>query len=404
MKRLHTTALLVAVLGFGFLVVAGTAKAEDPKLSYKMGRGFSIESPDDNFKITIGGYVQPRFTYLKREKNSYTDGFNIQRGKITLDGNVLSKNLKYGFAMNLATRSAATKTTVCKTAACTGSSGTTSVVSGESTAGLATLDDYFVDWVPSDAIGIKVGQFKVPFEMQELTSDTKLQFVDRSLSNNFFDFVRDIGMNLHGRLLDNKFGYNLFIFNGQGQNNTNSLQGMMTGARVDYSLLGTYDPTEGDIDMSQKPNLGTGIAYIYATEMDGAGAISENGTLTATSSSSGGTQASNGTWDAGFKYKGLSLQTALMLTRTYEKAALTNWGYNGQIGYMIIPRHFEFALKTGGAVFSNAVRNEYEYAADLNYFFKGHAVKLQADYTYLVNNRASTLNDQQFRTQLQLMF
>ncbi len=346
------------------------------KVGYKIGKGLNIEAHDGDYEyqVNLFGYVQPRFTYNSLEAVPDTDGFVIQRGKIGLKGHVFKKELQYGFLMNLATRAA--------------------------NSGNAVLDDYFIDWVPRDYIGFKVGQYKVPYLMQELTSDTALQFVDRSANTNFFSFVRDIGLDIHGKILkDKKLTYHVFTFNGDGANTINSNQGLMGGVRLEYSILGNYLPEESDIEGSEEPQLGVGLAYVFADSQNGTGNLTENGTLPA-----GGTQASNGTVDVGWKYRRFSLFGAANLTRTHEGANLTNWGYTGQFGYMIVPKHFEAAIKGTGSIFSNAVANVYEYGAGLNYFWRGHTIKLQSDYTLLLNNRGINLNDHRLRTQLQVLF
>lgn len=346
------------------------------KVGYKIGKGLNIEAHDGDYEyqINLFGYVQPRFTYNSLEAAPDTDGFVIQRGKIGLKGYVFQKQLNYGFLMNLATRAA--------------------------NSGNAVLDDYFIDWVPKDYFGFKVGQFKVPFLMQELTPDTVLQFVDRSSNTIFFSFVRDIGLDIHGKILESKkLTYHLFAFNGDGVNTINSNQGLMGGARLEYSILGSYLPTESDIEGSEDPQLGVGLAYVFADSQNGTGLLTENGTLPV-----GGTQASNGTVDVGWKYRRFSLFGAANLTRTHEGASLTNWGYTGQFGYMIVPKHFEAAVKGAGSIFTNAVANVYEYGAGLSYFWRGHTIKLQSDYTLLMNNRGINLNDHRFRTQLQVIF
>ena len=61
--------------------------------------------------------------------------------------------------------------------------------------------------------------------------------------------------------------------------------------------------------------------------------------------------------------------------------------------------------KTSAEIFdSNAVANQYEYATGLNYYVKGHVLKFQTDYTFLMNTRGLNLNDHRIRTQAQLVF
>ncbi len=391
-KKLTKGLLLLATVAG----LSHSALAEDTnKISYKFGKGLSIETSgaDGDFKLNISGFVQPRFTYTKFETRPDSDSFSIQRGKVILGGYVFNKTFNYGFAMNFATRAVGSNAPA--------PFSTKPINRTNSTSGNGVLDDYFIDWVPRAEVGIKVGQFKVPYKMQELTGDTNLEFVDRSLDNGIFTFARDIGLNVHGNLFeDQAFGYNVFVFNGDGQNNVNSNQGLMLGTRLTYNILGKYETNEPDIEGSKNPSLGVGVAYVFADGMNGSKQMSQAGTIAV------GTPASNGTFDIGYHYNGWTALGSIELTRTHqpEGAHLTNWGYNAQVGYMLWPKHFELALKNSGAIFSDAAPNQFEYGVGGTYFVKGNAIKLATDYSLLMNVRGFNYNDHRIRTQLQLMF
>lgn len=358
-----------AVLGvaLGLFLMAGnlTAGEDGVRIKYKVGDGLSIGDGDNLLKIQ--GRVQGRFTYNNLESAADNDTWAIQRGKIKLEGHVLDQLLKYGFQMNLSTRSTATT-------------------------GLATLEDYYIDWAPADYFNVKLGQFKVPFLMQELTSSGKQQFVDRALSSGFFNLGRDIGVDFHGDVLNDHLRYDVFFMNGDGVNTINRNQGLMVGTRFEVPILGEYKTSESDTDDSQEHNLGLGVAYAFN---EAAAAVNNIGA---------GIKASHATLDLGWKYQGWSLQTAGMLQRTHEGANLTNFGYNAQLGYFLIPKKFEIAARAGTTIFSNATSNQHEYALGLNYFIVGHGIKFQTDYAVLLNNRGQNLNDHRFRTQMQLIF
>jgi hypothetical protein len=66
-------------------------------------------------------------------------------------------------------------------------------------------------------------------------------------------------------------------------------------------------------------------------------------------------------------------------------------------------KHFEIAARAAGIIIDNAP-DQYEYALALNYFIKGHSIKLQTDYALIMNNRGQDLNDQRVRTQMQIVF
>ena len=403
------TSLLVLVLSL--LGASRLVHADDEdglKMLYKVGDGLSIGDGDNKFHIQ--GRFQGRFTFTKPEGPAgSTDSFSISRGEIRIDGFTAHQALKFGFEMNLATRNPTTTATVCSssgTAVAPCPAGTAAAVTSASTTGLATLNDYYVDWTPQNEIGIQVGQFKVPFLMQQLTSITKQQFIDRSLlsgtaSSASFDLGRDLGATVHGALFNKKFNYSVFVMNGDGANSVNrNSKFLMAGTRIEVPILGDYKNSETDVEFSEKHNLGFGVAYAF----NDTNSALQSGTIAAFS------KTSHATMDIGYKYRGFSLQNALVLSRAHEGTHLSNWGYNTQVGYFVIPKLFEVAVRAGGMIFSKAattpVANQFEYALGINYFpfMKGHGIKFQTDYAILKGVRGFGLEDHRIRTAMNLIF
>ncbi len=394
MKTETKKRIAALVLSLGLVLAGHNARSDEdaPKIYYK--DGLHIDSADEKYTLQLQNRVAMRFTYNALGNGvADNDTFSIPRGEMRIEGNVFSKKLKYAFEMNLATRSAAKTAIVCTDAACTAKA---AAVTTESTTGLATLNDFYADWIATDGFGVKVGQFKAPFLMQQLTSSTKQQFVDRSLGTGFFDLGRDIGVSLHGDIFNYHANYSVFFMNGDGPNTENKNQGLLMGARVEVPILGTYKPTESDVEYSETPNFGVGAAYAYNER----GSSFENSTIAA------GIKASHLTLDAGYKYHGISFQGAGMYSHTNEGTRFTNWGYNTQAGYFIVPKHLEVAAKYSGGIFSDATgaANQYEYSGALNYYVKGHSIKLQTDYAALKNVNVVGRTDHRFRTQLQVIF
>lgn len=385
--------LLIAALLLSSMPAVSFAEEEnsDIKLQYKIGDGLYIGNDDSS--IHIQGRVQARFTHTLLDNAADTSTFSIPRGELKLDGYTLRKKLKFAFQMKLATKERATTKAVCANAACTS---TVNAITAESTSGVATLSDYYIDWVPSALIGIKFGQFKVPFLLQQLTSSTKQQFIDRSLATGFFDFSRDIGINVHGSVLNKKLNYSVFAMNGDGANSFNrNNRALLAGVRLEVPILGEYKYSEGDVEHSENIHFGLGGAYAFN---EGSKAL-QSGTIAAFN------KAHHGTIDTIFKYKGFSLHGAGMVTRSAEGPQRTNWGFNGQAGYFIIPKKFELVAKAGAGFFDGAAVNQFEYAGGLNYYFRGHGIKLQADYSFLKNDGGvSGVNNHRIRAAMNLIF
>jgi len=354
-------------------------------VSYKVGKGTKIESDDGNNEVNMSGRIQVRHTYeLMTNDLPDENSFAIERAKLKFKGHVLNPDLKYELQMAFGTKGGTKTTTLAGT----------KVVTGESTSGLSKLEDAFFDWTPSKNIGIKAGQFKVPFLKQELTSSGKQQFVDRSLSTGHFNFKRDIGIDIHGQPLE-MLSYDLFAANGAGENNLNGNQGILFGTRLEVPVAGKYDSSESDTKYSEDVNAGFGLAYVF-NEHDKS---FSNGTVAA------GTKTSHGTLDFGLKYKGFSTQLAAMILRTHEGTNFTNFGYNAQFGYFFIPEVFEVAVRAASTFFSNAIVNQHEFAGAFNWFIKDHSIKFQTDVAYLVNDGGITDQDDfRIRNQVQFIF
>ncbi len=89
--------------------------------------------------------------------------------------------------------------------------------------------DIFVNWNQFPAAQIKIGQYKAPFGLEQLTSDTTLYIIERSLPTGAITPERQIGVQLWGKPFthvwpDQKdlLTYYAGIFNGNGRNITNN--------------------------------------------------------------------------------------------------------------------------------------------------------------------------------------
>lgn len=389
---LHSTVLIITTLtSIASPVFAEEASDASPTYRMSYQDGFQLQSSDANYLLRLQGHLQARYTYnfLKDAEDTHT--FAVQRGELRMEGNVYRPTLTYALEMSLSTRNAATTTAVCTNAACTT---TANAITTASNSGIATLNDYFLDWQPIRAIGVRAGQFKVPFLLQELTSPMKQQFVDHALATDTFTLARDVGVNLHGALFDSHLRYAVFAMNGDGANSLNRNKSFMIGTRVDVAILGEYAPTESDVGESDTPQLGIGAAYVFNRP----NAALQNSTLPA------GVRASLATVDAGFKYRGFSANASGLYGHSYGGTNLTNWGFNGQAGYCILPHRLEIAARVDGVHFGNGTPSQYEYSGGVNYYVRGHNLKIQTDYALLHNLRGSGVTDHRIRTQWQVIF
>ncbi len=102
----------------------------------------------------------------------------------------------------------------------------------------------------------RIGQWKVPFNREELNSSSALQFVERSIVNDQFSLERDRGFAITGGLgSNNNVAYGIGVFNGDGINGTSVDSNLLYVGRVQLGLGGD------DFKFSPNSTFGTGKAY-----------------------------------------------------------------------------------------------------------------------------------------------
>ena len=82
--------------------------------------------------------------------------------------------------------------------------------------------DVFVNWSKYEKANITIGQFKTPFGYEQLLSDTKVLFIERSLPNDLLTFGRQAGVAASGSFVNKRITYSAGIFNGNGSNSGNN--------------------------------------------------------------------------------------------------------------------------------------------------------------------------------------
>ena len=156
-----------------------------PQIEVAYKKGLSIASEDDNFKLKVGGRVTTRFTAFDSGYPS-DDEFSVSRARIYALVSLLDH-----YDLKIQTE-----------------------FSKDPTLKDGYLNIHYVPWAE-----VKVGQFKPPYTWENLQSHKYLDFVDRSIAvNNMRKPSRDIGVMLHGKLLDNRLKYQLAVLNGSGEN------------------------------------------------------------------------------------------------------------------------------------------------------------------------------------------
>ena len=348
--------------------MANAGETEDPwteqiEIGYK--KGLYIKSVDGSYSLKMQFLIQPQFHNLVADKVRDSNTFILRHGQMRFFGNFFNPNLKYRVMFELpGTQGGAT----------------------------SNLRDMWVDWQWKKYFQIKTGQFFVFYDHENLEPSWALQFVDRSIINAILGFERDLGVDIHGTLFTDRLEYDLFLMNGDGRNQVNLNSKLMTGGRIVANILGKHNYLISDLEKSGAPHLAIGVAAIY----DMGNASIDNNKLIRT------------TGDIAFRYRGFS--ALALVNRAYNSSkSKTDYGLLGQMGYFLFPKRFEVAgrwarISKNGALGMDTIDPQ-EAGVSINYYFNGHPVKLQADYSRLWNNETTQdRNDDRVRLQLQLFF
>ncbi|MFO1519989.1 MAG: porin [bacterium] len=381
-------------------------------------KGLFFKSKDEKFSMKFRIRIQPRYTFQtnKTTGKNADNTFQIRRFKLSWEGNAFTKNLDYKVQINLAALSP-----------------------------IQDMVEYvYVDYRFFDPLRVEFGQFKYPYNRQQITSSGRQEFVDRSLASEEFRFASvdrtttttctfpggaavsgsgltctggatatttisdsqrrfqfDTGVMVHGDAFGKKLEYYGAITNGTGPTRLNLNKNFLYTGRLVYNPLGQYGYSESDVEGSEHPALTFGLSGGYNVQD-----VTSNKILQA-----GG--------EVGFKYRGFSLQGEYYYRHNDLKdvngvAVSTknhDQGYYAQLGYFVIPHHFEIAARASQVFLAGKNNDKSEFSGALNYYIFGHDLKLQADYSLLRNEvdptkfaGAQNKNDHRFRLQLQAWF
>jgi phosphate-selective porin len=228
-------------------VVEKTETTEEKKPVYVVPGG-------SEYKLTLGGYIQANFEAGDVSAfegrfglTQLQDRFRLRRARITLSGDFAEQfeftvqgDFEQSDGLAAATR--------------TGFSAT----------------DIFINWHRIAEANFKVGQWKAPFGLENLTPDPLILTIERSLPTGAIVPERQIGVMLWGKPLTNVMPdqkdlvtYYAGVFNGNGRNfNTNDNNEFMYVGRLE--LL----PFKGQI-MGQEASLKIAGDYFFSRDQTG---------------------------------------------------------------------------------------------------------------------------------------
>jgi phosphate-selective porin OprO/OprP len=352
------------------------AVVEEEKLPiYVVPRG-------SEFKLVLGGFIQANFedgdvsAFEGRfGMTALKDRFRLRRARINLTGD-FAENFDFKIE---------------------GDFENSDGISSGRTAFEAT--DIFVNWHQFPEAQVKVGQWKAPFGLEQLTPDTSLYIIERSLPTGAITPERQIGVQVWGKPFTNVWPdqkdlltYYAGIFNGNGRNTTtNDNNNFMYVGRLELlpfkgKLFGQDSSLKLGADvLNSRDDKGTNISQTLNLLVNADGSLSPF-TLP------GADERTAWSVDAWFKLGPFDLIGEYLEEyvdgRTVNGVApgfanFTTNGYYVQGSYFLIPKKLQAAVRwedlNPGQKGNDGIHS---ITGGLNYYIHGDDIKLMVDYIH----------------------
>ena len=333
-------------------------------------------------KLVLGGYIQVNFedgdvsAFEGRfGQTALKDRFRLRRARINLTGD-FAENFDFKIE---------------------GDFGNSDGISSNRTAFSGT--DIFVNWHQFAEANVKVGQWKAPFGLEQLTPDPTLIIIERSLPTGAITPERQIGVQIWGKPFTNVWPdekdlltYYAGIFNGNGRNTTtNDNNNFMYVGRVELlpfsgKLFGQDSSLKLGADvLNSRDDKGTNISQTLNLLVNADGSLSPYvlpgaGERTAWSV------------DAWFKLGPFDLIGEYLQERVNGRtvngvppgfASFTTNGYYVQGSYFLIPKKLQAAVRwedlNPGQMGNDGIHS---ITGGLNYYIHGDDLKLMVNYIH----------------------
>lgn len=367
---------------------AANTSASYVRVGYEIGKGFYFNTLDDKYLLNIHQRTQLLYTYTNNDDSNDISSFRIRRQRINFEGHVFTRDLTYEVEWDLFAES-----------------------------GNGELKDAYINYELADWFQLRGGQWKVPYSRQKMTSSAKMQFVDRSLASEEFHLSRDIGIMVHGEPMEELFEYKLAAMQGAGENEKkNDDTKHLYVARVAINPLGKFkSSSESDLEQEKTPKLALGAAYAINS---GKQLFVRDEIMTFHND----LDVEQATADIRLKWRGLScigdyfwrdIDAHEGEEEGFRPGGIIAHGYAVQGGYFVpissLQKHLEFAGRYSRIDPDTEITHdaESEVGFGINWFFKGHGHKLQADIRRITTQQEPPQDEKrdiEFRMQYQLIF
>ena len=320
---------------------------------------FFLASGDGRFKLQVSGLQQFRYIWnFHDQADKYRGGFENTRTKITLRGHVISRDLTYLIRGNFSRNG-----------------------------GNFGLEDAWLRYHLTNEWNVRFGQFKLPFNREELVSPAKQLAVERSLVNESLNLGRSQGIEFAYADEANRLS---LAFSDAGQDqvggfNLVGTSGLNSPAfaedtefafttRYEYLAAGNwgqFDDFTSPVDEEFGLLLGIGAHY-QQDEFTGGFSFGRNEERWFA-----------GTFDVSAEWGGANAFASFSYHYIDDPSfgAVNVYGVVGQAGVYLTPK-FELFTRFEWGTFNISVADFHDlYLITFggNYYFDGHDIKLSAD-------------------------
>jgi hypothetical protein len=406
-QMMNKSILLVAIV-----LISAVTFAQDT-VSTKFGKGlYNVVAKDGSWSMKFG----LRFQTLYLGENTInetagiqpgTSSFLIRRSRLKFGGHAFSPKLKYKVELGLSNKDVGK-------------------VSSDNNQAPRIILDAVLKWNFYKNFTIWAGQTKLPGNRERVISSANMQFVDRSMLNKYFNIDRDIGVQLrHHFTLGKTFLVRemVSISQGEGRNLVqDNLGGLQYTGRLEFLPFGKFaskgDYVGASIKREENPKLSIAATYDYNDRAVKTRSNMGSYMWDQTPTNADGLFNSNITTifvDMMFKYKGFSVmgeyatRNADVINHfggdsTSSASVMAGSSMNLCLGYMF-KNNWELATRyttyTPHQEYND--NGEQRYTLGVSRYIVGHALKVQGDVTYKMEDNSSN-SELMYRLQIDIHF
>lgn len=357
--------------------------ADDKSVDVTYDKGLTFRSRDEAYELKLGLRSQFRWDVARKDVDDteFQSKFLLPRLRLQLEGHAFGKAHPYKIEFDFANK------------------------------GSAILKDAWVEHAVRKDLRVRAGQWKRPFNRQEIVSDFGSELVERSIMNEFVGGGRDLGVALHNNYEKSPDGleWAIGVFNGTGEKAASTITCEPGATPADPPVCTSTTPTnvpsdigpalvvhagwnsggikgysEGDLEGGPL-RFAAAVSYRmnpHDLDEDAAGDLDIEHAVVA---------------DAMVKVSGLAASIAVGLVKDGQADAEV--ALYGQASYLLVPKKLLAAARFAQVPIGDESRHEL--LGGFDYFVHGHNLKIMADAGVLHTTGTGT-SDLQVRTQLQL--